>query len=54
MIKIQTVELNHCGECCDCDTTKRGVFCCFITKKKIKEIWGEIPKWCPLPEKVET
>jgi len=52
-----TFEYEHCGECPNADycpikgNTHR--YRCFKTKYKIPDLWGEIPKWCPLEDKRE-
>ncbi len=55
MTKQETLVFNyeHCGECPHssgragerCDKGKR--------LRIIKDLWGEIPDWCPLPDKEE-
>jgi len=49
-------EYEHCGECSNCDDRRNNekghwVWICGKTKRKIPDIWGEIPGWCPLEEK---
>ena len=54
-MKIETItfEYQHCGECPNTissrDTTKW--YCEKMDNKKIPDLWGEIPKWCPLEDK---
>ena len=56
MTKIETiiVEYEHCGECIYVldwfDTGKAG-HRCEKRKRIIKELWGDIPTWCPLTNK---
>ena len=61
-LKIETIEFEyeHCGECSNCDVVfgKRGKtgnfpssWKCELTGKKIPGLWGDIPEWCPLPDK---
>ena len=48
MTKIEAVsfEYEHCGDCYHAyDKT------CDLTGKKIPEMWGKIPDWCPLENK---
>lgn len=49
MTKIETItqEINQCGECMHAWDK------CDLTGKKIRDIWGKIPKWCPLENKKE-
>ena len=55
MTKVETVstEYEHCSECPYCDWIGGSSFCCKREEGKpiIKDIWGEIPKWCPLEDK---
>ena len=55
MAKIETIVsvYNHCGDCPHLldETVVEGI--CMKTMKKIKRIWGKIPKECPLPDKKE-
>lgn len=51
-----TLEYKNCGECAHVDSTWisfRSKVYCFkcVPRKIIKDIWGEIPDWCPLEEK---
>lgn len=53
-----TEEIEHCGECCDCGFDGSWVsagrdYCIAKKGKTIPDIWGKIPKWCPLEEKNE-
>ena len=58
MVKIETLtfEYNHCAECPNCERVK-GAYefenRCRLKKRKIPDLWGEIPKWCPLENKKE-
>lgn len=47
MTKIETIteEYNHCGECWHAGDV------CNLTDRKIPDMWGKIPSWCPLPDK---
>ena len=53
-----TEEIEHCGACADIldwlDTGLADKVWCGKTKRRrlIKNMWGEIPSWCPLPEKI--
>ena len=54
-MRIETIiyEYEHCGECSNCDWSglePKKNFCLLKKRKKIPAIWGNIPKWCPLPE----
>ena len=49
-IETITFEYEHCGECPEVDY-QNGKYRCTKTNRTAKEIWGEIPKWCPLEEK---
>ena len=55
MSKVETVtmEYEHCGECPNGDWIGNSYLCCKIEEGEpiIKDLWGEIPKWCPLPDK---
>jgi len=52
-IETVTYEYEHCSECPHVldyfDTGKKG-WRCELKRRIIKEIWGEIPEWCPLDE----
>lgn len=57
-VETLTFEYEHCGECPNvfdwCDTGKKGYRC--NRGKRIRiipDLWGKIPDWCPLPNKVE-
>ena len=32
----------HCGECSNADVK------CYLKNRKIPDLWGKIPRWCPL------
>ena len=57
MTKIETIliEVDSCGVCSNSDhepTHKdRFRFKCHKTRRVIPNIWGEIPDFCPLPDK---
>ena len=57
MTKVETIveEIEHCGECLYAlDTLAgKGGFRCGKTKRPriIKDLWGEISDFCPLPNK---
>ncbi len=56
MTKLLTIttEINNCGECCnvmDWHETGKKDWRCNKHRGIIKDIWGEIPKWCPLEDK---
>jgi hypothetical protein len=58
MTKLETItfEYEHCGECSNADWSglePRKHYCLLKKRKKIPELWGQIPKWCPLPDKVD-
>ena len=56
MTKIftHTEEIEHCGECASCDYTGDLVnWRCAVEDRSIGDLWGKIPKFCPLPEKRE-
>ena len=47
-----TEEIEHCGECANCDYSGDLVnWRCATEDKPIGDLWGEIPKFCPLEEK---
>ena len=49
-------EIYHCGGCPNAEPREKpvGKWYCLKTKKNIPSLWeGEIPKWCPLPDKVK-
>ena len=48
-LEIITNEIEHCGECSNCDYNRKR-YRCLLKKKRIPEIWGEIPTWCPLED----
>uniref|UniRef100_A0A6M3LUW8 Uncharacterized protein n=1 Tax=viral metagenome TaxID=1070528 RepID=A0A6M3LUW8_9ZZZZ len=53
----------HCGDCPDAEIMGPPIeaataeqimkikWYCLRTGKKIPDLWGEIPKWCPLEDK---
>ena len=53
---IQTIRC--CDECPQLDKYEDGTLHCFDNGKKIKKpkegYWIDIPKWCPLPDAVES
>ena len=60
MTKLDTYteEYEHCGECAYAgdyfDTGKKGFRCENVKRKRvIPDLWGDIPDWCPLPDKEE-
>ena len=55
MTKKETIEFYYrsCGECSNADM-KNGMGYCVKKKRRIPDLWGEIPKWCPLEDKDET
>ena len=48
-----TEEYAHCGECpyVDGGFGRHG---CAKKSKVIKDLWGEIPEWCPLEDSDNT
>ena len=52
-----TFDYEHCGECSDIEmifpAKKLLEYGCCKAKGKriIPDIWGDIPDWCPLPDK---
>ena len=56
MTKIETIttEIEHCAECPNVlswyDTGKKEPRC-GKRKRIVCDLWGEIPTWCPLPDK---
>ncbi len=57
MTKLETitVEIGHCGECSNACLVygKSYKYKCELVSKVIEDIWGKIPKFCPLPDKEE-
>jgi len=56
MSKIETItfEYNHCGECPNANGGGHNYKSyCDKKEKKINNLWGKIPKWCPLEDKVD-
>jgi len=53
MTRLETFtdEYDHCGECLNVEQMENGNWKCLLKKKRVSELWGNIPKWCPLPEK---
>lgn len=53
MVKLytHTQEIEHCGECANIGGPIYMKWKCLIMRRVIKDIWGEIPSWCPLKEK---
>ena len=55
MTKLETLtfEYERCGECPNADyqPTKRYTAKCWKNGRVIPNLWGKIPKWCPLPNK---
>ena len=52
-IETATTEIEHCGECPDCfvkATGKKG-WRCGKGGRIVRDLWGEIPSWCLLPNK---
>ena len=54
-IYTHTQEIEHCGECANVDGEETGDWGCRarLEFRGIKDVWGKIPKFCPLPEKKE-
>ena len=55
-MKVETItfEYEHCGECTNADYRGDGKkYKCLLKKRLIPDLWGEIPDWCPLPDKEE-
>ena len=55
-VETMTFEYKNCWECSNVlgyglRKEEPGSGKCGKTKKKISDIWGEIPEWCPLPDK---
>ena len=56
-MKVETItyEYEHCGVCSNAygdPTPKKSYRCkCLKTGRVIPDIWGDIPDWCPLPDK---
>ena len=46
-----TFYYTHCGECPNASFDYEG---CQKTGKAIPNIWGKIPKWCPLEDAPKT
>ncbi|MDD5512036.1 MAG: hypothetical protein PHI12_14705 [Dehalococcoidales bacterium] len=52
-------EIKHCGDCPNCGHFggNDDYWCAIIEKTtitlrdKVPDLWGEIPAWCPLPDK---
>jgi len=42
-----TTKIKHCGQCCWVDDAS-GRWKCPKKRRVIKELWGDIPEWCPL------
>ncbi len=51
-IDALTCEYGHCGECARVEEHKNG-WRCTKAGKMVKALWGDIPDWCPLPDKKE-
>ena len=55
MVKLytHTEEIEHCGECAEALHWPEGRYHCHKGDRQmvLEDIWGEIPSWCPLPEK---
>ena len=49
--EIWTDYYEHCGECPHVEEAKKGWKC--FRKRKVVDLWGEIPSWCPLEDKEE-
>ena len=52
-IYTSTEEIEHCGECANCCCYEGGrnpLHACTEKGENIKDVWGEIPKWCELPD----
>lgn len=50
----EPIEIEHCGECPYTevrDKPKKVIWYCLKLLKDIPDLWGEIPEWCPLPNK---
>jgi len=53
-IEVLTFEYEHCAECSNVDeSTRKGKWKCLLQRKIVPELWGDIPGWCPLPDKVK-
>lgn len=48
-----TFEVEHCSECSKGKQAYDGDWVCLLKQKLISVLWGDIPNWCPLPEKEE-
>ena len=46
-----TTEIEHCGKCAECGPPIYMKWKCLKTRRVIPDIWGEIPEFCPLPDK---
>ncbi|KKM89165.1 hypothetical protein LCGC14_1251460 [marine sediment metagenome] len=55
MTKIYTAthEYKHCAVCSEARFTMAGKFKCRLRRRIIKDIEGDIPDFCPLPDKEE-
>ena len=55
MTKKETLTFFYesCGECSNADT-KNGKHYCILKERRIPFLWGEIPEWCPLSDKMEV
>ena len=51
-MKLLTTEIEKCGECCEVEQAAEK-WKCTLKNKIVPNLWGEIPKWCPLPSKRE-
>jgi len=58
-VELVSMEYEYCGECSNVDSTwtnpKSKLYCIKAHKRPLKraDLWGKIPTWCPLPDKVE-
>lgn len=56
MTKIHTAtqEITRCSDCPDVIYSFEGKYKCYKRQRLIKDIRGEIPSWCTLPDKEEA
>ena len=54
-IEIITFEYERCADCPNVDGMviphKGGWYCMLSENREVPDMWGDIPSWCPLPDK---
>ncbi len=50
-VETLTFEYDHCGVCSNVSGPKYMKYVCKKTRRVIPDLYGEIPEWCPLPDK---